>query len=300
MLQLTELGARLKEARLSKGYSLDDLQEITKIQKRYLSAIEEGNYSIMPGTFYVRAFIKQYAEAVDLSADELLETYKSEVPANKTVESTTTATIQQPQSRRSLSKIPSKGFMDLMPKLVVALFIIIAIVVIWVLFQNKADNSTPDIKNEAPITVDTKTPTTNNKNKDNEVAGSKDQDKNDEKTTKKEEEKQKLSKGTLVNDNETTNYTLTGTEEYKIRVEVTGDTWVGVQDENRTEISDRADVYHANDVVEVDAKGKQSVRIRLGAAANANVFVNDEKLKLAASPSERSTQNIVINFSEKE
>ncbi|OMC82831.1 hypothetical protein BK130_08775 [Viridibacillus sp. FSL H8-0123] len=297
---MTELGARLKEARLSKGYSLDDLQEITKIQKRYLSAIEEGNYSIMPGTFYVRAFIKQYAEAVDLSADELLETYKSEVPANKTVESTTTATIQQPQSRRSLSKIPSKGFMDLMPKLVVALFIIIAIVVIWVLFQNKADNSTPDIKNEAPITVDTKTPTTNNKNKDNEVAGSKDQDKNDEKTTKKEEEKQKLSKGTLVNDNETTNYTLTGTEEYKIRVEVTGDTWVGVQDENRTEISDRADVYHANDVVEVDAKGKQSVRIRLGAAANANVFVNDEKLKLAASPSERSTQNIVINFSEKE
>ncbi|OMC88750.1 hypothetical protein BK128_02080 [Viridibacillus sp. FSL H7-0596] len=296
---MTELGARLKEARLSKGYSLDDLQEITKIQKRYLSAIEEGNYSIMPGTFYVRAFIKQYAEAVDLSADELLETYKSEVPANKTVESTTTATIQQPQSRRSLSKIPSKGFMDLMPKLVVALFIIIAIVVIWVLFQNKADNSTPDIKNEAPITVDTKTPTTNNKNKDNEVAGSKDQDKNDEKT-KKEEEKQKLSKGTLVNDNETTNYTLTGTEEYKIRVEVTGDTWVGVQDENRTEISDRADVYHANDVVEVDAKGKQSVRIRLGAAANANVFVNDEKLKLAASPSERSTQNIVINFSEKE
>lgn len=116
----------------------------------------------------------------------------------------------------------------------------------------------------------------------------------------KKKKQQELSKGTLVNDNETTNYTLTGTEEFKIRVEVTGDTWVGVQDENRTEISDRADVYHAADVVEVDAKGKQSVRIRLGAAANAKVFVNDEKLKLAASPSERSTQNIVINFSEKE
>lgn len=299
MLQLTELGARLKEARLSKGYSLDDLQEITKIQKRYLSAIEEGNYSIMPGTFYVRAFIKQYAEAVDLSADELLETYKSEVPANKTVESTTTATIQQPQSRRSLSKMPSKGFMDLMPKLVVALFIIIAIVVIWILFQKKADNSTPDVNKETPITVDTKTPVTKNDNKDKEVAG-KDQDKNDKEATKKDEKQQKLSKGTLVNDNATTNYTLTGTEEFKIRVEVTGDTWVGVQDENRTEISDKADVYHAEDVVEVDAKGKQSVRIRLGAAANAKVFVNDEKVKLAASPSERITQNIVINFSEKE
>ncbi|RKJ30729.1 helix-turn-helix domain-containing protein, partial [Butyricicoccus sp. 1XD8-22] len=40
---MAELGTRLKEARLSKGYSLDDLQEITKIQKRYLVGIEEGN-----------------------------------------------------------------------------------------------------------------------------------------------------------------------------------------------------------------------------------------------------------------
>ena len=71
---MTELGARLKEARLAKGYSLEDLQEITKIQKRYLIGIEEGNYSIMPGSFYVRAFIKQYAEAVglELGADDYI------------------------------------------------------------------------------------------------------------------------------------------------------------------------------------------------------------------------------------
>ena len=83
---MTELGTRLKEARLSKGYSLDDLQEITKIQKRYLVGIEEGNYSIMPGTFYVRAFIKQYAEAVGLDPEEILEQYKNEIPSHQTEE----------------------------------------------------------------------------------------------------------------------------------------------------------------------------------------------------------------------
>ncbi|MBK3494321.1 helix-turn-helix domain-containing protein [Viridibacillus sp. YIM B01967] len=299
---MTELGTRLKEARLSKGYSLDDLQEITKIQKRYLSAIEEGNYSIMPGTFYVRAFIKQYAEAVDLSADELLETYKSEVPANKTVESTTTATIQQPQSRRSLSKIPSKGFMDLMPKLVVALFIIMAIVVFWYLFQQKVNNNSTPVKKEEPPQVQVDPPKTSkpDNNKGNATAAGEDQNTTDKDKTKKDKKQQKLSKGTLVNDNATTDYTLTGAKDFKIRVEVSGETWVGVQDENRLEISKKATVYHADDIVEVDAKGKESVRIRLGAASNAKVFVNDEEVEYAIAPANRPTQNIVIKFSEKE
>ncbi|WP_139037439.1 helix-turn-helix domain-containing protein, partial [Bacillus pumilus] len=61
---MTELGKRLVEAREEKGMSLEDLQTVTKIQKRYLLAIEQGNYDIIPGKFYVRAFIKQYAEAV--------------------------------------------------------------------------------------------------------------------------------------------------------------------------------------------------------------------------------------------
>ena len=79
---MTELGNRLKEAREAKGLSLDDLQDITKIQKRYLVGIEEGNYEMMPGKFYVRAFIKQYCEAVGLDPEEIFEEYKSNVPSS--------------------------------------------------------------------------------------------------------------------------------------------------------------------------------------------------------------------------
>ena len=59
---------------------MDDLQSITKIQKRYLSGIENEDYSMMPGSFYVRAFIKQYAEAVGLDPDEMLSMYKDTAP----------------------------------------------------------------------------------------------------------------------------------------------------------------------------------------------------------------------------
>lgn len=67
---MSELGRHLKEARLQKGMSLDDVQEVTKIRKKYLEAIEAGDYKVLPGSFYVRAFIKTYAEAVGVNPDE--------------------------------------------------------------------------------------------------------------------------------------------------------------------------------------------------------------------------------------
>lgn len=78
---MSELGQLLKEARKEKGLSLDDVQEITKIQKRYLKAIEDGNYAILPGSFYVRGFIKNYAEAVGLEPESVLQLYRNAAPA---------------------------------------------------------------------------------------------------------------------------------------------------------------------------------------------------------------------------
>ncbi|MEX1028938.1 MAG: helix-turn-helix domain-containing protein [Paenibacillaceae bacterium] len=77
---MSDLGQLLKKARTQKGITLDELQELTKIRKRYLEAIEEGNYKILPGNFYVRAFIKSYSEAVGLEPDEVLRLYRSVLP----------------------------------------------------------------------------------------------------------------------------------------------------------------------------------------------------------------------------
>ncbi len=77
---MSELGQILKKTREEKNISLDEIQESTKIQRRYLEAIERGNFHMLPGHFYVRAFIKSYAEAVGLDADQLFEQYEGELP----------------------------------------------------------------------------------------------------------------------------------------------------------------------------------------------------------------------------
>lgn len=78
---MSDLGQLLKKARLEKGISMDQLEEMTKIRKRYLEAIEEGEYKILPGSFYVRAFIKSYSESVGLDPNEVLGLYGKAIPA---------------------------------------------------------------------------------------------------------------------------------------------------------------------------------------------------------------------------
>ncbi|EFI70342.1 hypothetical protein BFZC1_01722 [Lysinibacillus fusiformis ZC1] len=306
---MAELGTRLKEARLSKGYSLDDLQEITKIQKRYLIGIEEGNYSIMPGSFYVRAFIKQYAEAVGLDAEEILETYKNELPS--TPNDQVSQSITNSPSRRKVTKGPSNKMMEAMPKIIVALFIVVIIVVIWVLWQSKnspgtseENNSTPEIEYDTNVNpIDSEKDKKEQENKDAQKNDKEDKNSTEETPTDEddtdqtEEMKQTISAGAVEADGATTSYTLTGTDTMKLKIEVSGPTFVGIRNQQQQEILTDTRVYNAGEVVEFDASTQNYVRIRLGNSTQAKIYINDELLTYAQ---QIVTQNIVINFNKEQ
>ncbi|QPQ36851.1 MULTISPECIES: helix-turn-helix domain-containing protein [unclassified Lysinibacillus] len=303
---MAELGTRLKEARLSKGYSLDDLQEITKIQKRYLVGIEEGNYSIMPGSFYVRAFIKQYAEAVGLNPEEILETYKSELPGTKNDQ--VSQSMTQTSTRRKVSKSPSNKMMEAMPKVIVGLFIIVIIVAIWVLLQSKSKTGTNEYDDTTPVVEYDKKPKPIDSEKDKAEEDKKaqadatkdqtDETSDEDKTDKTEEEvKQTVSAGTIESDGATTSYTLTGADTFKIRIEVSGPTFIGIRDQQQQELLADTRVYNAGEVVEFDATAQNYARIRLGNSTQAKVYINDELLTYAQ---QIVTQNIVVNFNKEQ
>jgi cytoskeletal protein RodZ len=73
---MNELGEFLKSERLKRGMTLEEIQEITKIRTRYLKAIEDGDFSVMPAMVYAKGFVKSYAEALGLDGNEIVKKYE--------------------------------------------------------------------------------------------------------------------------------------------------------------------------------------------------------------------------------
>ena len=73
-MDLREFGQELKRLRLDKQVSLMDISFSTRINIKFLEAIEEGKFAVLPQT-YVRAFLREYGEAIGVGAEEVLRRY---------------------------------------------------------------------------------------------------------------------------------------------------------------------------------------------------------------------------------
>jgi hypothetical protein len=71
-----DIGKRLKRARESLGLTLEDLEAQTRIQRKYLQAIENGQFDLLPSPIYVRSYIRSYANAVGENPQMLLKFYQ--------------------------------------------------------------------------------------------------------------------------------------------------------------------------------------------------------------------------------
>ena len=74
---MSELGDILRDARTVKGISVAEAEEATKIRQKYLQAIEESNYDVLPPSIYTRGFIRNYAIFLGLDPTELTSTYRN-------------------------------------------------------------------------------------------------------------------------------------------------------------------------------------------------------------------------------
>ena len=74
--ELIKFAQQLKTAREEASLSLEQISAKSRIDIKFLQAIEEGNYEVLPEV-YIKAFIKQYAVQVGLDPDETIANYEA-------------------------------------------------------------------------------------------------------------------------------------------------------------------------------------------------------------------------------
>jgi len=293
---VTELGQKLKEAREAKGLSIDQLHEITKIQKRHLVAIEEGNYDVLPGAFYARAFIKQYADAVGLNGEELLVEHQSTIPQSEKREVPQVSTGQKTQE--TMQKSSSWPIADHMPKILVALLVIAVGVVIWFVFQaltGKDDEKVPSAQSEK-IEVQ--------KAKDSPLDTKKDEVKAEEpkkEEPKKEEPKKEEQPAQPTGQQEVKVVGTTGkvstleihnNKTLELEISAKGTSYVDVKDDAGNEILNTT--VQSGQTEKRDVSTLKEVRLNIGSAPNVEIKLNGQVLAFPLDPQKEYHQRLVI------
>ncbi|MCY9673583.1 DUF4115 domain-containing protein [Bacillus pumilus] len=277
--------------------SLEDLQTVTKIQKRYLLAIEQGNYDIIPGKFYVRAFIKQYAEAVGLNPEQLFEEFRKDVPSTYNDEVSDKLSNIKPQ--RELPK-PASKVLELLPPILIIGGVLVVIAIIYVIVQavnhdsGQKNNQTAPQKSESKYEVSEDSSLAKDQKK-KEKAPSDDQEKSskkDDSSKDSSKDDETVSLKAANTEGSTTTYEASGADEMELTISATKASWLRVRDESGKVL--KMGELKDGESFKTDLSELSQVDIRLGNATGIDIKVNDETLKYELDPKNTMTQNIVI------
>ncbi|MFH0863491.1 MAG: helix-turn-helix domain-containing protein [Candidatus Gottesmanbacteria bacterium] len=137
------IGEILKNAREDKKLSLEDVEKVTKIRKKYLEALEEDKWQKIPSFTYIHGFLKNYAQFLNLDLSLIMAVFR-----------------RQSQPVKDKPKVLPQGlvtplnepFWKLTPSRILAIFTIFLIFVFfsWLFWQYQSFVWAPKIIIEQP------------------------------------------------------------------------------------------------------------------------------------------------------
>src|SRR5271155_2434733 len=136
---MAEIGATLRAARMSARIDVSEIEAQTKIRAKYLRALENEEWGLLPGPTFVRSFLRTYAQALGLDAKALVEEYRLnyERPSEAALE----PIVSTPSSGSVRGRVParpSRGYMAL----VGVVGVVIVLLVIGLLSEGGSPSNT--------------------------------------------------------------------------------------------------------------------------------------------------------------
>jgi cytoskeleton protein RodZ len=136
---MPEIGATLREARMRARIDVSEIEAQTKIRAKYLRALENEEWGLLPGPTFVKSFLRTYAQALDLDGKALVEEYRlhHERPSEAMLE----PIVSTPQSRQARARTggggrggagtgPSRGYVIAVSAIGVVIVVLIALLIV--------------------------------------------------------------------------------------------------------------------------------------------------------------------------
>src|SRR5437870_1221650 len=98
---MSDIGSNLREARMRARIDISEIEAETKIRAKYLRALENEEWDLLPGPTYVKSFLRTYADALGLDGKLLIEEYKLRHERLSDVELQPIAPLGQRDRRRA-------------------------------------------------------------------------------------------------------------------------------------------------------------------------------------------------------
>ena len=151
---MPEIGETLREARMRRRIDMTEVETATKIRGKYLRALENEEWDLLPGPTFVKTFLRTYAEYLDLDARLLVEQYRQryERPSTQDLTPFTAARGRGRGARRR------RGLASMGPGLVLGGFVLLLLAALYLLGSWPLDDEEPSEPNRVQQAEPTATP----------------------------------------------------------------------------------------------------------------------------------------------
>jgi cytoskeleton protein RodZ len=111
-----DIGASLREARENRGLTPEDVQKSLNIRERYLTALEEERWELLPGEAYTKGFLRTYSEFLGLNGTLYIDEFNERIAEQS----------DEPIVPESLA--PRRGRSSLLTRTIVGVFVLAFVV----------------------------------------------------------------------------------------------------------------------------------------------------------------------------
>ncbi|PBB05924.1 helix-turn-helix domain-containing protein [Salimicrobium humidisoli] len=295
-----ELGSRLKEARQAKGLSQEEIESSTKIQQKYLQAMEENNFEFLPGKFYTRAFIREYASAVGLDPEEVMNEHENELPAVDERSAAVYPRSKKTDVRAAAGGGSSRSTSRILPAVITGVLVVLIAFIVYFFTQQITTTDETNPAGDGPQDEVVISGDKDGKQDDEESSGDgTSEDSGDSENGSSGEDADGPTAEVELEqegsgDFPEHTYSVKDASDEKVKVELSGTAYLeATASENGEGIIDPIPYSEEDSPLEIDVSGKNQLYLKTGNAAVTKVTVDGEQLEF---PAEVSTQKLLINF----